>query len=84
VSKQAAHHVHNLQVLEGPSGKLKGSVMVCCEALRNLEMWQRVDFLIDRESVEQSAHSFVCPIPICGQAIELDTSEMKRRCPGGR
>jgi hypothetical protein len=36
VSMQAGHHPHNLRVLEGPPGKLKGSVMVCREALRNL------------------------------------------------
>ena len=81
MSEQAGHYLHNFRfrVLEGAPGKIKGSVMVCCEAYRNLQMWQRVDFLIDRESVEQSAYSFVCPIPICRQTIELDTSEIKRQ-----
>lgn len=78
MSEQAGHHLHNFRVLEGPPGKLKGSVMVCCEAYRELQMWQRVDFLIGRESVEQSTYSFGCPIPICRQTIELDTSEIKR------
>jgi hypothetical protein len=79
VSEHAGHHLHNFRVLEGSLSKLKGSVMVCCEAYRNLQMWQRLDFLIDRESVEQSAYSFVCPIPICRQTIELDTSEIMRQ-----
>jgi hypothetical protein len=38
VSKQAAHHLHSLRVLEGPPGKLKWSVMVGCEALWNLQL----------------------------------------------
>ena len=79
MSEHAGHHLHNFRVLEGSPGKLKGSVMVCCEAYRKLQMWQRLDFLIDRESVEQSAYSFVCPIPICRQTIQLDTSEIKRQ-----
>jgi len=44
VSKRAAHHLHDLRVLEGPPGNLKGSVMVCCEAYPNLQVWQRLDF----------------------------------------
>jgi hypothetical protein len=58
VSKQATHHIHNLQVLERPPGKVNGSVMVRCEVLWNLEIWQRVDFVTDRESVEQRGYSF--------------------------
>ena len=42
-------------------------------------MWQRVDFLTDGESVEQNGYSFVCPIPICEQNIELDRSKIKRQ-----
>jgi hypothetical protein len=79
VSEQAGHHLHNFRVLGGPPGKLKGSVMVCCQAYWELQMWQRVDILIDRESVEQSTYRFVCPIPICRRTIELDTSEIKRQ-----
>jgi hypothetical protein len=44
-------------------------------------MWQRVDFLIDRESVEQSAYTFRRH-PHAGH--RLDTSEMKRLCSNGR
>ena len=79
MSKQTNHRVENLRVLEGPPGKLKGRVMVCCEAIRGLEIWQRTDFLIDHKSVEHGAYSFLCPIPSCRQTIELDTSKMKRR-----
>jgi len=79
MSKQTNHRVENLRVLERPPGKLKGRVMVCCEAFRGLEIWQRTDFLIDRKSVEHSAYSFLCSIPSCRQPIELDTSQIQHR-----
>ena len=80
MSKQAAHHLHNPRMLEGPPGKLKGSVMVCCEAHGNLQMWQRVDFVTDCKSLGRGLfYSLACPIPICGQTIDLDTSEIKRQ-----
>jgi hypothetical protein len=65
VSRQAGHHLHNLRVLEGTPLELKENVMVCCEAHRNLAVWQRVDFLVDRESVGRGLfHSLACPIPM--------------------
>lgn len=53
--------------------------MVCCEARPDLEIWQRVDFVIDRESVERGVYVFACPMPLCGKNIELDTSEIKQQ-----
>jgi hypothetical protein len=80
VSKRAAHHLHDLRVLEGPPGNLKGSVMVCCEAYPNLQVWQRLDFLINRRSLGRGLfHSLACPIPTGGQTIELDTSDIERQ-----
>jgi hypothetical protein len=78
VSKQAGHHLHHLRVLEGPPGKLKGSVMVCCETHQNLQMWQRVDFLTDCKSLGQGPfYALVRPVPTCGQTIELDGNEIR-------
>lgn len=78
MSEQASHYIHNLRVLEGPPGTLKGSAMVCCKALRNLEIWQRVDFVTDCQSAERSVH-IACPTPVCRKTIELDTTEIKRQ-----
>jgi hypothetical protein len=80
VSKRAVHHLHNLRVLEGPPGKLKGSVMVCCETHPNLQMWQRVDFVTDCKSLGRGLfRSLACPIPTCGQTIVLDRNEIRRQ-----
>ena len=53
--------------------------MVCCKAFPSLEMWQRVDFVANRESVERGEYGVRCPIPECGNTIMLDTSEIKRQ-----
>ena len=80
MSKRAVHHLHDLRVLEGPPGKLKGNVMVCCETHRDLQMWQRVDLVIDCKSLGRGLfYSLACPIPTCGQTMELDTSDIERQ-----
>jgi hypothetical protein len=53
--------------------------MVCCKAFPNVEIWQRVDFVADWESVERGVHDFACPVPACEGTVELDTSEIKRQ-----
>lgn len=40
--------------------------MVCCKAFPNVEIWQRVDFVGDRERVERSVYGFKCPVPVRG------------------
>jgi hypothetical protein len=42
-------------------------------------MWQRVDFVTDRKSVGRGLHNLACPIPMWGQAIELDKNDIKRQ-----
>ena len=78
--KQAGHHLHDLRALEGPPGKLKGSVMVCCEAYPNLQMWQRVEFVTDCKNSGQGLfYTLACPIPKCGRTIELDRKDIERQ-----
>jgi hypothetical protein len=79
VSKQTNHRVEKLWIVEGPPGKLKGSAMVRCEALWKLEIWQRVDFLTDRENFGRGLYRVACPIPTCGQTIELNRSEIEQQ-----
>ncbi len=79
MSKRTAH-LHNLRVLEGPPGKMKGSVMVCCEAHPNLQMWQRVEFATDCKRLGRGLfYRLACPIPTCGRTIELDWEDIKRQ-----
>ena len=78
MSRRTVHHLHDLRVLEGPPGNLKGSVMVCCETHRDLQMWQRVDLVIDCKSLGRGLfYSLACPIPTCGQTIVLGGNEIR-------
>ncbi len=80
MSKRTAHHLHNFRVLEGPPGMLKGSVMVCCEAYQNLQVWQRVDFVTDCKRLGRGLfYTLACPVPTCGQTIELDRKDIERQ-----
>jgi hypothetical protein len=80
LNKQGAHCVKILCMLEEePPSNLKWRAMVCCGALPNLEIWQRVDFVSDRESVERGVYVLTCPISVCRQSIELDTSDIQRQ-----